>query len=106
MTAQHATDATIGDIISSSEVPVVLDFWAPWCGPCKSIAPMLDSFAAANQHSVKIVKINVDENPNTAAKYGVRGLPTLILFDKGAVSSSRTGALSEAALKSWIAEAI
>jgi thioredoxin 1 len=75
------TDEAFNELLNNSEVPVLIDFFATWCGPCKAIAPILDEFAGENSDKLKVVKLNVDENPRTPAKYGVRGIPTLILFN-------------------------
>ena len=79
----HATDATFEQEVLKSELPVLLDFWAPWCGPCKMIAPVLDDLAVEFEGKVKIVKINIDDNEQTPAQFGVRGIPTLMIFKNG-----------------------
>ena len=81
----HATDASFESEVLQSGLPVVLDFWAPWCGPCKMIAPILDDIATELDGKVKVVKINVDENQQVAAKFGVRSIPTLVIFNEGKV---------------------
>ena len=89
------------DVIGSSQ-PVVVDFWAEWCGPCRSIGPALDQIADELSGKVTIAKLNVDENPEIAARYGVRSIPTMILFKDGAPVSSQVGAAPKSALKQWV----
>lgn len=89
------------DVLQSVE-PVVVDFWAEWCGPCKMIAPALDEIAAEMGGKVKIAKVNIDENPELAAQFGVRSIPTLMLFKGGEVADMKVGAAPKTALSSWI----
>ena len=89
------------DVLQAAE-PVVVDFWAEWCGPCKMIAPALDEIAAEMGGKVKIAKINIDENPELAAQFGVRSIPTLMLFKGGEVADMKVGAAPKTALSSWI----
>ncbi len=100
-TANVSDDAFDADVLKSSE-PVVVDFWAEWCGPCKQIGPSLEEISNEMAGKVKIVKMNIDENPNTPMKYGVRAIPTLIMFKDGEVASVQTGALPKGQLVSWI----
>ena len=92
--------------VKQSDIPVVVDFWAEWCGPCKQIGPALEELSAEMEGKVKIVKINVDENPNAPAQMGVRGIPALFVFKGGEVVANMAGAKPKAALKSWIEESI
>lgn len=100
------TDATFDAEVRQSDVPVVVDFWAEWCGPCKMIGPSLEELSAEYGDTVKIVKVNVDENPDSPAQLGVRGIPALFMFKNGEVVSNKIGAAPKAALKSWIDEAV
>ena len=98
----HTTDSSFEDDVVNSEQPVLVDFWAEWCGPCKMIAPMLDTIADEYQDRLKVVKINIDENPQTPLKYNVRSIPTLLLLKRGAVEGQQVGAVAKGALASFI----
>jgi thioredoxin 1 len=106
MATVQVTDDTFDAEVRNAGVPVVVDFWAEWCGPCKMIGPALEELAAEYGDDVKIVKVNVDDNPNSPAQLGVRGIPALFLFKGGEVVSNKTGAAPKAALKDWIDGAI
>lgn len=103
---QAVTDDTFDEEVLKSEIPVVVDFWAEWCGPCRMIGPALEELATEFEGKVKIAKVNVDENPSLPAKYGVRGIPALFMFKDGEVVSNRTGAAPKASLKGWIEETV
>jgi thioredoxin 1 len=99
---RHVTDDTFEPEVLQSETPVLVDYWAEWCGPCKSIAPILDEVAKEYEGRLKIAKINVDENQSTPAKFGIRGIPTLMLFKNGNVEATRVGALSKSQLTAFL----
>ncbi|KNE85201.1 thioredoxin [Aggregatibacter aphrophilus] len=98
----HSSDATFVADVVNSDVPVLLDFWAPWCGPCKMIAPILDDLAVEFAGKVKIVKINIDDNQATPAQFGVRSIPTLLLFKDGKLVATQVGALPKNQLAAFI----
>jgi len=106
MTTTIVTDDTFEQEVLKSDVPVVVDFWAEWCGPCKMIGPALEELATQYEGKIKIAKVNVDENPASPAMMGVRGIPTLFMFKDGEVVSHKIGAAPKAALESWITEVI
>lgn len=106
MSTVAVTDATFDAEVKNSDIPVVVDFWAEWCGPCKQIGPALEELAAEFDGKIKIAKVDVDNNPNSAAAMGVRGIPALFIFKDGQVVSNRAGAAPKAALQSWIEESI
>ncbi len=98
----HVTDESFEEEVLKSENPVLVDYWAEWCGPCKVIAPLLQEIAAEYAGRLKVAKINIDENPDTPPKYGIRGIPTLMLFKDGHVEATKVGALSKSQLSAFI----
>ena len=96
------TDATFDQAVLKASGPVVVDFWAEWCGPCRMIGPALEEISNSLDGKVKILKLNVDENPNTAAKYGIMSIPTLMLFKNGEIASRQVGAAPKQKLQQWI----
>ena len=106
MATVAVTDATFDAEVRQSDIPVVVDFWAEWCGPCKQIGPALEELSSEMEGKVKIVKVNVDENPNSPAQMGVRGIPALFVFKDGEVVSNKAGAAPKAAIPGWIEESI
>lgn len=100
------TDATFEQEVLNADVPVLLDFWAPWCGPCRMVAPILDELSEEFAGRAKIVKMNVDDNQETAAKFGIRSIPTLILFKNGEAVKTQVGALPKTQLAALIEEVL
>ncbi len=105
MVAQVSDKSFETDVLQSKE-PVLVDFWAEWCGPCRQVAPVLEEVAGELVGKIKIVKLNVDENPNTASKYGVQSIPTLMIFKNGEMASRQIGAAPKAKIVQWINGAI
>lgn len=98
----HVTDDSFESDVLKSNEPVLVDYWADWCGPCKMIAPVLDEIAEEYVGKVKVAKLNIDENPNTPPRYGIRGIPTLMLFKAGEVEATKVGAVSKSQLTAFI----
>lgn len=101
---KHLSDASFEADVLQAATPVLVDYWAEWCGPCKAIAPILDEVAGAYQGKLQVAKMNVDDNRDVPAKFGIRGIPTLMLFKDGQVTATKVGALSKAQLMAFIDE--
>lgn len=99
---KHISDASFEDDVLQSDVPVLVDYWAEWCGPCKMIAPILDEASKTYSDKLRIVKLNVDENRDVPAKFGIRGIPTLMLFKNGQVVATKVGALAKTQLTAFL----
>jgi thioredoxin 1 len=100
------SDSSFETDVLKSDRPVVVDFWAEWCGPCKMIAPFLEELAADKGEQVVVAKVNIDDNPLTPTKYGVRGIPTLMLFKNGEIAATKVGAMPKTKLYEWVEEAL
>lgn len=98
----HVTDDNFEAEVLKSNLPVLVDYWAEWCGPCKMIAPVLDEIASEYDGKIKVAKLNIDDNPNTPPQYGIRGIPTLMLFKDGDVEATKVGAVSKSQLTAFI----
>lgn len=101
-----ATTAEFDQLVARSSVPVVIDVWAPWCGPCRAVAPALEQLAAERAGAVRIVKVNADDEPALSSRLGVQGIPTLVLYNKGEEVSRQVGALPAAAIREWVDRAL
>ena len=106
MATTSVSDSDFDAQVLKSDKPVLVDFWAEWCGPCKMIGPSLEEISEELGEQVDIVKLNIDDHPDTPAKYGVRGIPTMILFKNGEVADTKVGAAPKAQLKSWLEAAL
>ena len=102
MTTFSTNDDNFEKDISESNVAVLVDFWAEWCGPCKQIGPILEEIAIEHESKIKVLKMNIDENPQTPQKYGVRGIPTLMFFKEGKLIDTKVGSLPKSSLESWL----
>ncbi len=105
MANQVSDDSFESDVLNSGDT-VIVDFWAEWCGPCKALSPLVDELASEMEGKAKIVKMNIDENPNTPTKFGVRGIPTLMVFKGGEVVETKVGGMSKAQLQEWAESAV
>ncbi|MEE8394240.1 MAG: thioredoxin TrxA [Rhodospirillales bacterium] len=103
---KHVSDDSFEDDVLKSPTPVIVDFWAEWCGPCKQIAPALEELAKEMGDKIMVAKVNIDENPMTPSKYGVRGIPTLMVFKDGEVAATKIGALPKGKLFEWVESVI
>ncbi|MEY2476882.1 MAG: thioredoxin 2 [Actinomycetota bacterium] len=101
-----ADDPSYAEIVERAAIPVLLDLWAPWCGPCKMVSPALEQLARSHAGRIKLVKVNVDEAPRVAARFQARSIPTLLVLDHGRVVASQVGAAPEAALRAWLDDAL
>lgn len=99
-------DDTFESEVLKSDTPVVVDFWAEWCGPCKAMTPIIDELSEEMKDKVKVAKINIDENPNAPTKYGVRGIPTFMIFKDGEVTGTKVGGMSKDDLKKWVEDSV
>jgi len=102
----HISDESFEEEVLQSEQPVLIDYWAEWCGPCKMIAPVLEEIATEYSDRLKVVKLNIDDNPRTPPKYGIRGIPTLMVFKNGQVAATKVGAASKAQLTAFIDDSL
>ena len=102
----HISDESFEEEVLQSERPVLIDYWAEWCGPCKMIAPVLDENATEYSDRLKVVKLNIDDNPQTPPKYGIRGIPTLMVFKNGQVEATKVGAVSKAQLTAFLDDSL
>ncbi|MAM33715.1 MAG: thioredoxin [Micavibrio sp.] len=102
---QQVSDTEFEQEVLKSDKPVIVDFWAEWCGPCKAMSPLVDELSSEMSEKVKVVKVNIDENPEVPTKYGVRGIPTFMVFKDGAVKETKVGGMSKTQLTEWVEKA-
>ncbi len=102
----HISDESFEEEVLQSKRPVLIDYWAEWCGPCKTIAPVLDEIATEYSDRLKVVKLNIDDNPQTPPKYGIRGIPTLMIFKNGQVEATKVGSVSKAQLTAFLDDSL
>jgi thioredoxin 2 len=102
----EADDRSFAQVADEAQVPVLVDLWAPWCGPCRAVSPALENLARDRAGEIKLVKVNVDESTATAGRFGVQGIPTLVVLDKGTVAARQTGAAPESVLRRWLDQAL
>ncbi|MDX2144127.1 MAG: thioredoxin TrxA [Rhodospirillaceae bacterium] len=103
---KHVTDASFDQDVLKAEGPVLVDFWAEWCGPCRQIAPSLDEISKEMEGKLTVAKINIDDNPQTPTQFGVRGIPTLMIFKDGKLAATKVGAAPKSKLSEWIAQSL
>lgn len=106
MAIVDVTDAEFEEKVLNAEGPVLVDFWAEWCGPCKQIAPAIESLSEAYAGKLTVAKVNIDDNQQTPQQYGVRGIPTLMIFKDGQVAAQKIGAMPKSSLESWVSESL
>lgn len=106
MTVHNTTDSSFENDVLKSDQPVLVDFWAEWCGPCKMVSPILEELAGELGDKVKVVKVNIDANPETPTKYGVRGIPTLMVFKGGELVETKVGAMPKQAMSDWVSSVL
>ena len=106
MATKSVSDDTFKEEVLGSDKPVLVDFWAEWCGPCRMIAPALEEISQEMAERVTVVKLNIDDNPSAPAKYGVRGIPTMILFNDGKIAATKVGAAPKTQLQSWLEQVL
>ncbi|MGR4000232.1 MAG: thioredoxin [Alphaproteobacteria bacterium] len=106
MSPKDITDAEFDSEVLQSSMPVLVDFWAPWCGPCKALAPVLEEVAAEREGKLKVAKVNIDDNPDSPNRYGVRGIPTMLVFKDGEMVGQRVGATTKKAIDEWIRQSL
>jgi len=106
MSTKTVTDASFHEDVIGADKPVLVDFWAEWCGPCRMIAPALEEISAELEERVTVVKLNIDDNPDAPARYGVRGIPTMILFKGGEVAATKVGAAPKTQIQGWLEQVL